>query len=265
MQEVSPIKTHFSFWKNQYIGDIDKFVIYKQNFKGDPVDKIVPYQPFQMIASDYNYTNSIVNGKLMNHNIIPLIIEEIKDFFRQTEYASLFPYSLIQVKLGGDDFLLTINEDIPLNDYLQRLKSSNKKLTPIFLNELRRLLVFKYFLGFRKNLFKDIYVKFYEVKTFDLLSMRVSYDAVYPCLMISSLNDLDDSESTDLDSKSLDFISNDINMFFGGNREMFLQMYNELISIFSREEFTNTIIDIMKKYNSTFMFKWIVKVLNSIT
>lgn len=277
----SPIKLGLTFWDGKYIGEIDKYINTNQIDKTFTVlVSTTPGNKFPITSSALqglvsttpgpttqllNPTGSVVVSQLLKVKLItrksfmPLILEQLKKQF------GLYPIEILQCKMSNEDFYLlqdkkgNNNSDVSLIEYISKLKQNNKKLSSIFLNDLRRVLVFKYILGFRKNLAKDIMIRYINTD----LNVNSNVDYIYPIYFPENFDELENmSNNPDLKTSDISNLKPEITLYFGNSNETFMNCLTNLCKEINIDDLEKTIHNTTKKYNSTFLLRWLVEVIN---
>lgn len=250
----SPIKLGLTFWDGKYIGEIDKYINTNQ------IDKTFTVIVSTTLFSPSGPTTQLLKVKLLTRkSFMPLILEQIKKQF------GLYPIEILQCKMSNEDFYLLQDKktnnssDVSLIEYISKLKQNNKKLSSIFLNDLRRVLVFKYILGFRKNLAKDVMVRYINTD----LNVNSNVDYIYPIYFPENFDELENmSNNPDLTSSDISNLKPEITLYFGNSNETFMNCLTNLCKEIDIDELEKTIQNVTKKYNATFLLKWLVEVIN---
>ncbi len=265
--KVSPIKTGLTFWDGKYVGEIDKYINTNQ------IDKTfsILTSSNSLLTPSVNSTNStssatsLLKVKLISRkSFTPLILEQIKKQFK------LYPIEILQCKMSNEDFYMFQDKkglfdnkannplEVSLLEYISKLKQNNKKLSSNFLNDLRKVLVFKYILGFRKNLAKDIMIRYLKIDGYKNEDSPIDY--IYPLYFPENIDELENMPQNQ--SFNLDSIKSEITLYFGNNNETFITCLCNLCKEINIDELEKTIHDVTKKYNATFLLKWLVEVIN---
>lgn len=192
---------------------------------------------------EINLPNETVNVSIEEYNINIILIEKIKKFFNiDIQY-------MMRCNINDKKFLI-INRLMEKSNYIS-LEKFDLNIHSEILESLRLNIVFKYLMGYRKEILKDIYIKNYHSKEVE------KYTSIF-----ASKNLPLDFEYN-IDNVFLD-INDDMLKYFDNDRHFILYIY-KILERFNIDEYIDFVNNEIKYITDQKILDWFVNNVNLIT